>query len=156
MNDISEKRTMKTLLIFSSQNPNGASSILANKLQLSLRSETTLLNVSSETKTDKILENDVILFLVATYGDQELQLDMEEFMLSIQGEMMGRKFLVIEIGNYYGYDDYAFGAGGIMNDLLLKLQAIKAYKGLSMDTTPLHDTRAFEKYVKQLNEKVYS
>lgn len=145
---------MKTILVYASQNSQGSSSRIVAELQKLLKLEFTPYNLVAEKNVSLLNEYDLLFFLTPTYGDQELQEDIENFLVSIHSGLKGKKFIIIEIGNYYGYDDYTFGSGKIIRHLLEKYHATEFCEGLSMDSLPLLDWNALNKWVKQLNEKL--
>ena len=50
---------------------------------------------------------DLLVVVVANYGDEELQPDMEQFLLSIsKGRCL---YALCELGNYFGFEDNSFG-----------------------------------------------
>lgn len=61
---------------------------------------------------------DLLMFLASVAGDQELQPDMEHFLAGDPVPLRGKPYAVCELGNYFGYDDFDFGAERIMRDVL--------------------------------------
>ena len=99
---------------------------------------------------EAIIWADVVLFLCPTYGDEELPHDMEDFLLSMTEK--NRKYVVCELGNYYGYDDFQFGASTIIEGCLNNLGWQKFYSSYSMDSLPTIDWEPFLKWKKSLEE----
>ena len=94
------------------------------------------------------LESDKIgpLCLVAsTWGDGELQDDMEALLLR-SSNLKGRKICLVELGNYYGYDDFEFGALAIMEATLQNLGA-EVISRLSLDSLPKIDWDTLEAWL---------
>lgn len=78
---------------------------------------------------------DVTLFICPTYGDEELPHDMEDFLLKLN--VKNKLFVICEIGNYYGYDDFTFGAKEVIQRYLQSLGWKKFYSGISLDVIPV-------------------
>ncbi len=84
--------------------------------------------------TNPTIDDEIILFICPTYGDQELPEDMENFIYSTSET--NRSYVICELGNYYGYDDYNFGALKIIESRLTELKWSKFFKSLSLDSMP--------------------
>lgn len=94
------------------------------------------------------IDADVVLFICPTYGDEELPHDMEDFLLNLKPEK--RYYVVCETGNYYGYDDFRFGASKIIEGHLNNLGWEKFYPSFSLDSLPTIDWEPFEEWKKGL------
>lgn len=92
---------------------------------------------------------DIVLFLCPTYGDEELPHEMEDFLLSLK--IRNKSYVVCELGNYYGYDDFTFGAKKIIEEHLNSLGWDKFYNGISLDSLPKIDWDCFFKWKKGLD-----
>jgi flavodoxin len=79
---------------------------------------------------------DFFLFFCPTYGDEELQEDMETFFLRPDLDLDGKYYAICELGSYYGYDDFSFGAMRILQQLLQEKNAIELCQPLSLDSFP--------------------
>lgn len=77
---------------------------------------------------------DVVLFLCPTYGDEELPEDMENFIINLK--IKNKLFVICELGNYYGYDTFEFGAKKIIKNKLKTLGWKQFYKNYSLDSFP--------------------
>ena len=78
-----------------------------------------LFNVRDVLSAAELVEYDLLLFFAPTYGDEELQSDMEAFLLRCELNLSGKHFAICELGSYYGYEDFAFGALRILREHLL-------------------------------------
>lgn len=74
-----------------------------------------------------------LIIICPTYGDEELPIVMEDYLLSLD---CIKNFAVCELGNYYGYDDYTFGAARIIRGILLNKGWHEFYPSGSVDTLP--------------------
>lgn len=83
---------------------------------------------------------DLCVFVCPTYGDEELPLAMEDYLFSIRER--GRRYTVVELGNYY--EDFRFGARAIICRHLDSLGWTEAYPSLSLDSLPQVDWAVFE------------
>lgn len=50
---------------------------------------------------------DFVVLVVANYGDEELQPDMEAYLLDCEAYII--RFALCELGNYFGFEDDCFG-----------------------------------------------
>lgn len=145
---------MKALLIYAAPTDTGSSATVAKELDKQLDFKITHQNIIFNNDTSLVRQSKLIIFLVATYGDQELQGNTEEFIRSINFDLKEKQIVICELGNYYGYDDYSFGSGAILKNQLLKMNAIELCEGLSMDSLPQLDWIAFNKWITIINNKV--
>jgi flavodoxin len=105
-------------------------------------------------KTNPIIDCDLLIILCPTYGDEELPLEMEDYLLGIQ--IINLKFFAIcELGNYYGYEDFTFGAGIIIKKYFEKLGFSEFHPMLSLDSIPKIDWNIFDKWKGDLYEGIY-
>ena len=97
---------------------------------------------------------DLFLFFSPTYGDAELQPDMEKFIACFKLDMSNKYYAICELGNYYGYDDFEFGAMKIIRYHLDKLHGKELAKPLSMDSLPQKDWEALAAWCERVNDVV--
>ena len=88
-----------------------------------------------------------------TYGDEELQPDIEAFLGSLEPDLKGVQFTICELGNYYGYDDFAFGALQIIRLELEKRGANLWSTPLSLDSLPKIPWEQLYRWVESLNRR---
>ena len=142
---------MKILLVYVAPTPRGSSATIAINLKTELKKDIELLNLAESNSSDKIIGFDIMLFVAATYGDQELNDGLEEFIVSLPDSLPNMNYAVCEIGNYYGYDDFELGAGKIVESHMTKLGAKQILPMYSVDTLPILDSRKLAKWVNELN-----
>jgi len=94
---------------------------------------------------------DVFLFFSPTYGNEELQPDMEKFIVNFRLDMSSKYYAICELGNYYGYEA-DFGAMKIIRHHLEKLSGKELVGPLSMDSLPKKDWTAFATWCGKLNQ----
>ena len=92
----------------------------------------------------------LFLFFAPTYGNEELQPDMERFLINVPLDMSDKWYAVCELGNYYGFDT-EFGAMKIMRHHLQQWCGKELIGPLSMDTLPKRDWQAFTIWCERLN-----
>lgn len=97
---------------------------------------------------------ELLLFFCPTYGDEELQEDMERFLLSFRANLSGKFFVVCELGNYYGYDDFTFGAMKIIRARLIELGGAEFASPLSLDSLPKVHMAQLIRWVHYLNTRL--
>ena len=97
---------------------------------------------------------DLFLVFSPTYGDAELQPDMEQFIARFDLTLADKYYAICELGNYYGYDDFEFGAMKIIRYHLDKLRGNELINPLSMDSLPKKDWEALAAWCKRVNDIV--
>lgn len=118
---------------------------VAEKLHISRAINARQISDLAALKSDK---RGPLCLIASTWGDGELQDDMEALLLR-SSNLQGYKICLIELGNYYGYDDFEFGALAIMEATLQKLGA-DVVKRLSLDSLPKIDWATLEAWLTSL------
>jgi flavodoxin len=129
---------MKTLVVYDSRN--GKTEFIARKIPGIVK------NINDDFSFDNF---DLIVFVCPTYGDEELPPEMEKFIICLD---VVKKFTVCETGNYYGFDDFSFGARKIIENWL-KDSGWEMLNGFSLDTYEPINWRPFEKWIESLYER---
>ena len=141
---------MKIALYYAALNPKGSSAGIVERLNEKLDLSIDFKNVIDNPNVSDIVNYDFLIFLIATYGDQELQEHIEKFLISIYQDLTGKRFCVCELGNYYGYDDFSFGSGQIIENYLSSRNAQKYMPTSSIDSLPKIDWWAVDYWIGQL------
>lgn len=115
-----------------------------------------VIDVKAKPDPEKFSGYETLFFCVPTYGDEELQEDMEEFLQTLNLDLAGKSFVIAELGNYYGYDDYSFGAMAILRRRLLELHGTELCQPLSLDSLPKVNWNQLARWVEHLNTKLKS
>ena len=84
----------------------------------------------------RLANYDVLGFFCPTYGDEELPAAMEDFLAHFSVDLSGKRFLICELGNYYGYDDFSFGPMKAIRRRLFELHGTELCEPLSLDSFP--------------------
>jgi flavodoxin len=139
---------MKTIVLYSSKY--GTTRKIADKLKEALQSCRTLIivDVQEFQDIDIIQKCDNLIFITPTYGCEELHESMENFLINTP--IFNKDYTVIETGNYYGYDDFTFGAKKIINNFLQQKQCKLFCECLSLDTYPRIDWEHLTKWLEYL------
>lgn len=90
-----------------------------------------------------------VVVICANTGDEELQLDMENFFISLK--IKNLKFAICELGNYFGFERDCFGCKKIVQKLLSDLNWIEICS-ISIDSFPILDINTANDWVKKINE----
>lgn len=90
-----------------------------------------------------------IVVICANTGDEELQPEMEEFLLTL--DIQNIKYAVCELGNYFGYERDCFGCKTIVRSLLTRL-GWKEVADISIDSLPDLDINAANQWVDRIHE----
>jgi hypothetical protein len=108
-------------------------------------------NVKDTPVADELVRYDILLFFAPTYGDEELQPDMEQFIGRFTVNLEGKHFVICELGNYYGYDDFSFGAMRILRWHLIGLNGMELCSPLSLDSMPRVNWPHLYRWIEQVN-----
>ena len=141
---------MKALLVFGSTG--GNTRTVAHRIQSFLKFPIDVVDVASVKDVDVFLNYDFVLFFASTWGDGELQIDMEDFFVNFSPNLLGRQYAICELGNYYGYDDFEFGALEIMKHYLLRTGGNELAPPFCMDSLPHKDWAGLQRWFEVLNK----
>lgn len=125
----------------------------ARRLQTLLEFPVELRDVRDLGGTELLEQADILIFMASTWGDGELQADMEEFLVGAPLSLPGKPYAICELGNYYGYDDFEFGAQLIIRHHLESAGAIEWVEPFSMDSIPRKDWKGLERWAGMLNAR---
>lgn len=143
---------MKSLLVYGSTW--GNTQKVVQRLPAWLSFPIDIVNVKSLADDRPFANYDLLVFFTSTSGDQELQADMEAFFVSSKPRLNGKPYAVCELGNYFGYDDFDFGAEHILSFLLREAGGQELIPPFSMDTFPNRDWNGLARWCSLLNESV--
>ena len=113
-----------------------------------------MFDVRSVESAERLAGYDLYLFFAPTYGDEELQIDMERFLLRCELDLAGKYFAICELGSYYGYEDFSFGTKRILRKYLLEWHGTELCEPLSLDSFPRINREHLLDWVDYLNGKI--
>jgi flavodoxin len=129
---------MDTVILYASRG-NSAKKV-AEFILKNLDHEAQIMCVNNKSLVPNPLDFDYFIFVCPTYGDEELEADMERFLISSDWKIhFGRFFSVCELGLYRGYLETNQGAGVIISKYLQSKGLIMHKNILSVDSIPLED-----------------
>ena len=140
---------MKSALLFSSQHGRTRKVVDVAMRELTVKPDR--LDVKEAPSPETLSSYDLLLFFCPTYGDEELQQDMEDYLRQLALDLTGKRFAVCELGNYYGYDDFSFGAMRILRRRLLELNGRELCQPLSLDSLPKVNWGQLSRWVAAVN-----
>jgi len=143
---------MKALIIYGSTR--GNTRLVATRMPSNLHFDADVRNVTSLEDSSVLRRYDLLLFLASTWGDGELQVDMEQFFVRQHIDLAGKHYAICELGNYYGYDDFEFGALRVMQHQLQQWGGREFIEPLCMDSLPRKDWAGFARWCNLLNRAV--
>lgn len=145
---------MKHVIIYGSKTGNSwkVASRLASFLEDSLVINARDLRSRSGDCPALVYQNAKYILVASTWGDGELQEDMEHILVSDSLQSI-KKVSLVELGNYYGYDDFSFGAAEIMEKFLLG-KGVIIEDILSIDSLPKIDWETLERWIKECVNKI--
>lgn len=143
---------MKLAILYGSTH--GKTSKVVTEVVEHLSMPVDVFNVRSVKASTQLADYDLLLFFSPTYGDEELQVDMEEFVLRNPLDLTGKHFAICELGSYYGYEDFSFGAMKILREHLLSWKGTELCEPLSLDSFPRVNREHLLNWVDYLNGKI--
>ena len=144
---------MKAALLYASEH--GKTRKVVAEVLKQLRLAPDVFDVKNISGQEVLTQYDLLLFFCPTYGDEELQVDMENFLQHFELDMTGKRFAICELGNYYGYNDFSFGAMRIIREHLLELHGEELCEPLSLDSMPKMSLEHLLRWVELLNSKLH-
>lgn len=145
---------MTGLLIYGSSR--GNTKLVADRVRSMLDFPVVLIDAKNVEDVQFFDSYDPLLFFASTWGDGELQIDMEDLLFKLSLDLKGKKYAICELGNYYGYDDFEFGAMRIMRHYLVHSGADELIQPFSMDSLPHKDWAGLQRWCDALNQEVGS
>jgi flavodoxin len=143
---------MKVLIIYGSTR--GNTRLVATRMPDKLTFHADVQDVKALRDVDVLHQYDVLVFLASTWGDGELQVDMERFLVGHPVDLSGKRYAICELGNYYGYDDFEFGALRILQYQLQQWGGRELVEPFCMDSLPRKDWTGFARWCNLLNRTV--
>ncbi len=74
------------------------------------------------------------IICVSNAGNEELPLDFEDFLINFN--IKNKKYCIVELGNYFGYEWEEFGCAKIVRRLLNNLEWEEVFPVLILDSFP--------------------
>ena len=142
---------MKTVVLYASTQ--GSTRTVVKRLAEMVEFPFDCFDVRTLKNSDALDKYDVFLFFSPTYGNEELQLDMETFIINFKVDMSRKHYAICELGNYYGYET-DFGAMKIIRYHLERLNGNELISPLSMDSLPKKDWKALATWCGKLNKSL--
>lgn len=142
-------KNMKGLVIYGSTTNNTRQVVARLPKQLSFPVD--VVEISTIQDVNLLDQYDLLIFLASTWGDAELQVDMEAFFVRQSISLNGKPFAICELGNYYGYEDFDFGALRIMEHYLQVWEGRELIEPFSMDSLPRKDWINLARWCELLN-----
>jgi len=136
---------MDTIIIYASRG-NSAKKVAESILE-NLSEKAQILCVNNNELKAQLLDFKSLIIVCPTYGDEELESDMESFLVSSDWKThSGKIFSVCELGLYRGYTETAQGAGAIISNYLKSKGLVPHKNILSVDSIPLEDFSLIKKW----------
>ena len=143
---------MKAALLYSTEHGRTRKVVAETLKQLKIAPE--VFDVAEGVSMEKLASFDLLIFFTPTYGDEELQDDMENFIAGFDLDLAGKQFVICELGNFYGYD-FAFGAMPIIRRRLLELHGAELCEPLSLDSLPKLNWGQLSRWITCVNESLH-
>ena len=140
---------MNRLLVFASKG-NSARKV-AEEIASNFSTQPDIICLNDKLIKAEDLYFDHLILVCPTYGDEELETEMENFLVESEWALhRNKEFSVCELGLYRGYLETAQGAGRIIANFLQSKGMILKHKIMSVDSIPLEDFSLIIKWSKEL------
>lgn len=143
---------MKVALLFSSKHGRTRKVVQEALRQLAVKPD--VFEVKDIPAGEGLPAYEIFLLFTPTYGDEELHEEMETFLRNLTLDLTGKKFVLCELGNYGGYDDFTFGALQIVRRRLLELHGTEFCPALSLDSFPKLSWEQLSRWVALVNRSL--
>jgi len=94
------------------------------------------------------------IFMTPTVGNEELSEPFEALFDQVWVDFSGTFYAICELGNYYGFELFEYGAAKILHQLVRASGGQEFYPTLSLDTLPLIDWDRFNAWAQGLRDLV--
>lgn len=141
----------KTAVVYGSLTRSGNTMAVATRLQELLRAD---LHHVDDLNAALLAAYALVVFLTPTAGNEELAEPFERFFDQPWVDLSGIRYVVCELGNYYGYDLFEYGAAKVLKGLAASRGGTEFFPTLSLDSLPLIDWELFGRWALALQEKV--
>lgn len=139
----------KNIIIFSSKG-NSAKNI-AYRILDNFGRQANILSLNEDFILAENLEFERIILVCPTYGDEEMERSMEDFLVKSNWEKHKSKiFSVCELGLYRGYLETEQGAGVLIRKYLSNQGLVSFGALLSIDSIPLEDFSLVDKWIQEI------
>jgi flavodoxin len=143
---------MKAALYFSS--PHGRTKKVVQEAVRQLQFPIDVFDLQSPPSPEIVQGYELNMFFTPNYGDEELPEDMESFLLSLPSDLSGTQFIVCELGNYGGYDDFSFGVLHVLRRRLFDSHSQECCPPLSLDAMPRTNWKQLERWTSHVNRSL--
>ena len=140
---------MKTILLFASTF--GTTRNIIKKSLNKFDFKIDICDVKDLTNISSINKYELFIFFNPTTGDEEMHPEIERLLLNWELDANGQMFVICELGNYYGYDDFSFGSMRIIKKILLQKGLRQLCQPLSLDTIPRIPWEHYFEWVELVN-----
>jgi flavodoxin len=141
---------MKVLIVYASKGHSGKRVAEEIKSNLDMDSKIVCLNEERVHAQDSSF--DWIFLVSPTYGDAEVEMAMENFLVNSNWNThCGKNYSVCELGLYRGYEERTMGAGILIDQFLVKAGLERRGQILSLDSVPLNTLELVSKWLKKIS-----
>lgn len=138
----------RVLVLYASSH--GKTRRVADRVAKGIERAATLACVTDLHNPQQLLDYNVIVVCCPNYGDGEVQADMEAFLQTLDLDLHEQSVAVCELGNYFGYEGFSFGAMSIIRQELVSRGASELICPLSLDSVPRMSESQLQKWIDHL------
>lgn len=141
----------KAVIVFSSKG--NSTKTVAMQICKNSNDSVEIINLNENFILAQNFDFDFLILVCPTYGDEELEITMENFL--VKSDWNGhenKKFAVCELGLYRGYKETQLGAGVIIVNFLNHKKLSLIGNLLSLDSLPFVDFTLLNKWSSNLSE----
>lgn len=145
---------MKAALLYASNYGKTRKVVEESLKRLTFKPE--VFDVKTAPSLEQVADYDLLLFFSPTYGDGELQSDMEKFICHLTLDLTKKSFVICELGGYNGYEIFSFGTAAILRKCLFERGAKELFPPLSLDSLPQVHWPHFFNWIEQVNRAIHA
>lgn len=140
---------MNVIIVYASKGQSGKK--VAEEIKLNLPFDSQIICLNNNSKLAEDIFFDWIFLVSPTYGDGELEISMERFLVNSDWKQhVNKKYSVCELGLYRGYEQRTMGAGVLIDQYLFQAGLKKKGQILSIDSVPLDSLDLVLKWLKKI------
>jgi flavodoxin len=140
---------MRVLIVYASKGQSGKK--IAEEIKSYIDVESVIVCLNEEIIQAQNKSFDWIFLVSPTYGDAEVEIAMENFLVKSNWSVhSGKNYSVCELGLYRGYEQRSMGAGIVIDQYLFEAGLVRRGQILSIDSVPLKSLDLVSKWLKKM------
>ena len=147
------RRGERVAILYGSKTRAGNTVQVAGKLKEML-AEADVYHVDEVRDPEVLRRYTRFIFLTPTVGNEELSEPFEALFDQKWVDFSDTFYAICELGNYYGFELFEYGAAKILHQLIRARGGKEFYRTLSLDTLPMIDWDLFNAWAEGLRDSL--